>query len=157
MEIFQINDIKLLIFPGQAYPLDSQLLVVLVYLGVFWPVLTLFFGIAVFIKGALKCTFFSGKTGVCQNRGWHQLLTFSCQSKPFFQHQMFPKFLCHFVSLFYFVFIPGAAGVAAVFHSIASTQEPLDAENHFCNFILIGICAETLHAISCKDSDPFSP
>ena len=35
MEIFQINDVKLLIFPGQAYPLDSQLLVVLVYLGVF--------------------------------------------------------------------------------------------------------------------------
>ena len=77
--------------------------------------------------------FFSGKTGVCQNRGWHQLLTFSCPSKSFFQHQMFPKFLCHFFSLFYFLFIPGEAGVVAVFHSIASTQEPLDAEYHFRN------------------------
>ena len=94
--------------------------------------------------------FFSGKTGVFQNRGWHQLLTFSCPSKSFFQHQMFPKFLCHFVSLFYFLFIPGAVGVAAVFHSIASTQEPLDAENHFCNSLLIGICAETLHSIHVK-------
>ena len=102
--------------------------------------------------------FFSGKTGVCQNRGWHQLLIFSCLSKSFFQHQIFPTFLCHeFASLFYFLFIPGEAGVVAVFHSIASTQEPLDAEYHFCNFILIGICAETLHAISCKDSVPFSP
>ena len=101
---------------------------------------------------------FSGKTGVCQNRGWHQLLTLSCPSKSFFQHQIFPTFLCHvFASLFYFLFIPGEAGVAAVFHSIASTQEPLDAEYHFCNFILIGICAETLHALSCKDSVPFSP
>ena len=150
MEIFQINDIKLLIFPGQAYPLDSQPLVALVYLGVFWPVLTFFLGGRSFHKRSTRIKLFSGKTGVCQNRGWHQLLTFSCPSKPFFQHQMFPKFLCHFVSLFYFLFIPGAAGVAAVFHSIASTQEPLDAENHFCNFILIGICAETLHSIHVK-------
>ena len=102
--------------------------------------------------------FFSGKTGVCQNRGWHQLLTFSCPSKSFFQLEIFSTFFCReFVSLFYFLCIPGEAGVAAVFHSIASTQEPLDAENHFCNFTLIGICAETLHAISCKDSVPFSP
>ena len=99
---------------------------------------------------------FSGKTGVCQNRGWHQLLTFSCPSKSFFQHQMFPKFLCHFVSLFYFLFIPGEAGVAAVFHSIALTQDPLDAKYYFCNFILIGIFAKTLHAISCVDCVPFS-
>ena len=123
----------------------------------FDPCLHLYFWDRSFHKRSIKMHFFSGKTGVCQNRGWHQLLTFSCPSKSFFQHQIFPKFLCHFVSLFYFLFIPGEAGVAAVFHSIASTQEPLDAEYHFCNFILIGICAETLHAISCRAGDPFPP
>ena len=123
----------------------------------FDPCLHLYFWHRSFHKRSIKMHFFSGKTGVCQNRGWHQLLTFSCPSKPFFQHQMFPKFLCHFVSLFYFLFIPGEAGVAAVFHSIASTQEPLDAEYHFCNFILIGIFAETLHSIHVKTVFHFHP
>ena len=102
--------------------------------------------------------FFSGKTGVCQNRGWHQFLTYSCPSKSFFQQQIFPTFLFHeFASLFYFLFIPGEVGVVAVFHSIASTQEPLDAEYHFCNFLLIGICAETLHWIHVKTVFHFHP
>ena len=92
-------------FPGQAYPLDSQLLVVLVYLGVFWPVLTFFLGGRSFHRRSTRIKLFSGKTGVCQNRGWHQLLTFSCPSKYSFNIKCFPNFfvilpVCSTFSLF---------------------------------------------------------